>query len=69
LYGLARFAPGGRDDLAAEELREAVGELHRTLDVFRRLLPGAVTDDPDALVTYGTLLAQAHRLAGQLVQD
>jgi len=69
LYGLARFAPGGRDGLAAEELREAVGELHRTLDVFRRLLPGAVSDDPDALVTYGTLLAQAHRLAGQLVQD
>lgn len=69
LYGLARFAPDGRDEIAAEELREVVGELHRTLDAFRRLLPGAVPDDPDALVTYGTLLAQAHRLAGQLVQD
>ncbi|UIX32383.1 aromatic acid exporter family protein [Streptomyces sp. GQFP] len=69
LYGLARFAPDGRDEVAAEELREVVGELHRTLDEFRRLLPGAVPDDPDALVTYGTLLAQAHRLTGQLVQD
>ncbi|MGW0876351.1 hypothetical protein ACWD3Z_38580 [Streptomyces sp. NPDC002740] len=53
----------------AEQLREAVGELHRTLDEFRRQLPGAVPDDPDALVTYGTLLAQAHRLADQLVRD
>lgn len=69
LYSQARFAPGGRDHAAAQELREAVGELHRTLDAFRRRLPGAVADDPDALVTYGTLLAQAHRLADQLVQD
>ncbi|WP_327731038.1 aromatic acid exporter family protein [Streptomyces sp. NBC_00487] len=69
LYGRTRFAPSGHDDSAAEELREAVGELHRSLDAFRRRLPGAVADDPDALVTYGTLLAQAHRLADQLVQD
>jgi aromatic acid exporter family member 1 len=69
LYNQTRFAPGGRDASAAEELREAVGELHRALDAFRRRLPGAVSDDPDALVTYGTLLAQAHRLAHQLVQD
>jgi len=39
------------------------------LDAFRRRLPGAVRDDPDALLTYGALLAQAHRLADQLVQD
>ncbi|MFF7387877.1 aromatic acid exporter family protein [Streptomyces scabiei] len=67
LYGRTRFAPGGHDDAGAEELREAVGELHRTLDDFRGRLPAAVADDPDALVTYGTLLAQAHRLADQLV--
>ncbi|MCC9707479.1 aromatic acid exporter family protein [Streptomyces sp. MNU76] len=66
LYGRTRFAPGGHDDAGAEKLREAVGELHRTLDDFRGRLP-AVADDPDALVTYGTLLAQAHRLADQLV--
>ncbi|MFF6783143.1 aromatic acid exporter family protein [Streptomyces sp. NPDC012510] len=69
LYSETRFASNGHDDSAARELREAVGELQRTLDAFRRRLPGAVADDPDALVTYGTLLAQAHRLAGQLVQD
>ncbi|MGY0068204.1 FUSC family protein [Streptomyces sp. QTS137] len=69
LYGRTRFGPGDHDDSAAEQLREAVGELHRTLRVFRQQLPGAVSDDPAALVTYGTLLAQAHRLADQLVQD
>ncbi|MDQ0963590.1 hypothetical protein QFZ66_007468 [Streptomyces sp. B4I13] len=69
LYGSARFTPGGHDDAAADELREAVEELHHTLDAFRRQLPGAVRDDPDALLTYGALLAQAHRLADQLVQD
>ncbi|MFI8303636.1 aromatic acid exporter family protein [Streptomyces sp. NPDC085927] len=69
LYGQTRFGPGGSDDSAAEQLREAVEELHRTLDAFRRQLPGAVPDDPAALATYGTLLAQAHRLADQLVQD
>ncbi|WP_226967220.1 hypothetical protein [Streptomyces phaeolivaceus] len=69
LYGRTRFAPGGHDDSAAHELREAVAELHRTLDVFRRQLPDAVAEDPNALVIYGTLLAQAHRLADQLVQE
>ncbi|WP_434093252.1 aromatic acid exporter family protein [Streptomyces humidus] len=71
LYGgtlAAPGVPGGHDD-AAEELREAVTGLQRTLDDFRRGLPGAVPDDPDALVTYGTLLAQAHRLADLLAQD
>ncbi|MCX2927574.1 FUSC family protein [Streptomyces sp. NEAU-W12] len=69
LYGRTRFGPSGHDDSAGEQLREAVEELHRTLRVFRQRLPGAVSDDPAALVTYGTLLAQAHRLADQLVQD
>lgn len=69
LYGRTRFAPGGQDDSATHQLDEAVGELHRTLDEFRRRLPGAVADDPDALVTYGTLLAQAHRLTEQLGKD
>lgn len=67
LYGQTRFAPGGQDDAGAEELRETVAELRGSLDAFRVRLPGAVADDPDALVTYGTLLAQAHRLADQLV--
>ncbi|MGW0843965.1 aromatic acid exporter family protein [Streptomyces sp. NPDC002787] len=69
LYSETRFTPDNHDDTAAKALREAVGELNRTLEEFRRRLPGAVADDPDALLTYGTLLAQAHRLAGQLVQD
>ncbi|MCP3770994.1 MULTISPECIES: aromatic acid exporter family protein [unclassified Streptomyces] len=70
LYGQTRFGPGDDGDGAvAEQLREAVEELHRTLDEFRRRLPGAVPEDPAALATYGTLLAQAHRLADQLVQD
>nr|WP_055572157.1 aromatic acid exporter family protein [Streptomyces prasinopilosus] len=70
LYGWTRFGPDDDgDDTAAEQLREAVEELHRTLDEFRRRLPGAVPEDPAALATYGTLLAQAHRLADQLVQD
>ncbi|MEU6145573.1 aromatic acid exporter family protein [Streptomyces sp. NPDC047081] len=69
LYGRARLAPGGRDGRAEEQVREAAEELHRTLDAFRRRLPDAIHDDPDALVTYGTLLAQAHRLTEQLVHD
>ncbi|MFC8512468.1 aromatic acid exporter family protein [Streptomyces sp. NPDC057257] len=69
LYGRTRLAPSGRDERAEEQVREAVEELHRTLDDFRRRLPEAIHDDPDALVTYGTLLAQAHRLTEQLVHD
>ncbi|MEI5528172.1 aromatic acid exporter family protein [Streptomyces brasiliscabiei] len=69
LYSRTRFAPAGPDDPAARELREVAGGLHGTLDVFRRRLPEAVADDPDALVVYGTLLAQAHRLADQLARD
>ncbi|MFI5820846.1 aromatic acid exporter family protein [Streptomyces rishiriensis] len=72
LYGRTLAAPGvpnDHDDAAAEELHEAVTKLQRTLDDFRRGLPGAVPDDPDALVTYGTLLAQANRLADLLAQD
>jgi hypothetical protein len=68
LYSQTRFTTSDHDD-AGEALREAVGELQRTLDEFRRRLPGTVPDDPDALATYGTLLAQARRLAAQLVQD
>ncbi|MGC0334326.1 hypothetical protein RKD23_007316 [Streptomyces sp. SAI-170] len=62
LYGHSRF--GDRSD---RELRQAVHELHRTLDTLRRHLVRARPDDPDEVAVYGTLLAQAHRLAGQLV--
>lgn len=69
LYGRSRFAAGGHDEQAARELRETVTSLQGTLDDFRRRLPRAVPDDPDSLATYGTLLAQAHRLADLLAQE
>ncbi|RSN95447.1 hypothetical protein DMH26_21435 [Streptomyces sp. WAC 05379] len=68
LYGRSRLAPDGHDGLAVERLREAVEELHGTLEEFRGQLPRGMPDDPDALVIYGTLLAQAHRLTDQLVE-
>lgn len=69
LYNRARFAGTGTDQSADEALRGAVAGLLRTLDELLRTLPGAVADDPDALATHGALLAQARRLADQLVQD
>ncbi|KPI05077.1 protein of unknown function DUF939 [Actinobacteria bacterium OK006] len=69
LYSTTRFTSSGPDPSAARALSKAVEELRRTLDELRRRLPGAVPDDPDALATYGTLLAQARRLADQLVPD
>ncbi|MFD3505032.1 aromatic acid exporter family protein [Streptomyces sp. NPDC058678] len=69
LYGQSRFAESGGDDCAAEALREAVAGLRGTLDELQRRLPAAVQDDPGALATHGTLLAQARRLADQLVPD
>ncbi|WP_406209864.1 MULTISPECIES: FUSC family protein [unclassified Streptomyces] len=67
LYTRSRFAPGGQDEQADQELREVVEDLNRALDDLRQRLLGAAPDDPDTLATYGTLLTQAHRLADQLV--
>nr|WP_254401700.1 aromatic acid exporter family protein [Streptomyces sp. AC555_RSS877] len=69
LYGQTRFAGAGTEESGDETLREAAEELRRSLDELRRRLPGTVADDPDALATHGALLAQARRLADQLVQD
>lgn len=69
LYGQTRFAGTGTDRSANADLREAVEELRRSLDELHRRLPGTVQDDPDALATHGALLAQARRLADQLVPD
>nr|WP_258314941.1 aromatic acid exporter family protein [Streptomyces sp. Act143] len=66
LYGEYRLATDGQDETTARALHEAAERLRHTLDALRRQLPGAAPDDPDALVTYGTLLAQAHRLADHL---
>ncbi|MFI7504812.1 aromatic acid exporter family protein [Streptomyces sp. NPDC049687] len=69
LYGRTRFAEAGSGQPAHGGLREAVQELRRSLDELHRALPGAVADEPDALATQGALLAQARRLADQLVPD
>ena len=61
LYDHSRF--GHRGD---RELRQAVRELHRTLDTLRHDLTKAGPSSPGEFATYGTLLAQAHRLAGRL---
>ncbi|MER6472762.1 FUSC family protein [Streptomyces collinus] len=61
LYSHSRF-----DDARDDELREAVAELRGTLQELRRDLARSTTDDPDEVATYGTLLAQAHRLADRL---
>ncbi|MFE2889389.1 hypothetical protein [Streptomyces sp. NPDC059272] len=53
---------------ADESLRQAVGHLRHNLDEIRQQLPGAVREDPDALVTHGAQSAQASRLADQLAQ-
>ncbi|MEU3528146.1 aromatic acid exporter family protein [Streptomyces sp. NPDC038707] len=62
LYGHSRFGDDRED-----ELREAVSDLRGALTVLRRDLARATTDDPDQVATYGALLAQAHRLADQLL--
>ncbi|MFH0519391.1 aromatic acid exporter family protein [Streptomyces sp. M41] len=66
LYTRSRFAPGGQDRGADEELHDVVDGMVRALDDLRRQLPRAISDDPDALATYGTILTQARRLADQL---
>ncbi|MEU2587258.1 aromatic acid exporter family protein [Streptomyces avermitilis] len=69
LYGQTRFAGTGTEQSPDGALHEAVEDLNRSLDELHRRLPGTVQDDPDALATHGALLAQARRLAEQLVQD
>jgi len=66
LYAAYRFAADGRDEATGRRLHDAAADLRRSLDALRRQFPGASPDDPDALVAYGTLLAQAHRLADHL---
>ncbi|MES4891083.1 aromatic acid exporter family protein [Streptomyces sp. NPDC096012] len=61
LYGDSRFS-----DERYDELHKAVADLRETLQELRRDLVRSLPDDPDELATYGTLLAQAHRLADQL---
>ncbi|MGJ5749189.1 aromatic acid exporter family member 1 [Streptomyces puniciscabiei] len=65
LYSHSRF--GDAYDECDDELRAAVARLRETLDGLRRELVRATSDDPDEVATYGALLAQAHRLADQLV--
>ncbi|MEV7687879.1 FUSC family protein [Streptomyces bungoensis] len=62
LYSRSRFGQASDDGL-----REAVDEMRDTLQELRRDLVRSTTDDPDEVATYGALLAQAHRLADQLV--
>jgi hypothetical protein len=61
LYDNSRF-----DRRGDRELREAVRELRRTLDALRHDLTQAEPGSPGEFATYGTLLTQAHRLAGRL---
>ncbi|PKW05722.1 Aromatic acid exporter family member 1 [Streptomyces sp. 1222.5] len=61
-YGQSRF-----DHKREDELRDAVADLRGTLHDLRRDLARSATGDPDELATYGALLAQAHRLADQLI--
>ncbi|WP_251096715.1 aromatic acid exporter family protein [Streptomyces sp. Caat 7-52] len=62
LYSHSRFG-----DACEDELREAVRDLRGTLAELRRDLVRSTTDDPDEVATYGTLLAQAHRLSDRLL--
>ncbi|WP_107119464.1 aromatic acid exporter family protein [Streptomyces longwoodensis] len=62
LYSATRFGQGDR-----ERLEQVVEELRRMLEELRVRLPGVLTDDPEDVASYGSLLAQARRLADQLV--
>jgi hypothetical protein len=62
LYSHSRFG-----DECDDELRGVVKALRGTLGGLRRDLARSTTDDPDEVATYGALLAQANRLADQLV--
>ncbi|MFF1446384.1 hypothetical protein ACFVYS_42965, partial [Streptomyces sp. NPDC058295] len=53
LYCRTRVTPGATDGRAAEQLRDAVEDLHRTLDEFRRQLPGTVPDRGARLAASG----------------
>ncbi|WP_406450307.1 hypothetical protein OH768_04670 [Streptomyces sp. NBC_01622] len=60
LYAPSRFGHQGD-----RELRQAVREVHRTLDVLRHRVTQVGPDSIGEFAIYGTLLAQAHRLAGR----
>jgi hypothetical protein len=65
LYSHSRF--GDEGDEHGDELRAAAARLRAALHDLRRDLVRSTRDDPDEVATYGALLAQAHRLADQLV--
>ncbi|MGV9787424.1 FUSC family protein [Streptomyces sp. NPDC004673] len=62
LYSNSRFGPATEDGL-----REAVHEMRETLQTLRQDLVRTSGDDPAGVAVYGALLAQAHRLARQMV--
>ncbi|WP_201300493.1 FUSC family protein [Streptomyces sp. HF10] len=62
LYSHSRFDAAHEDELRAE-----VTGLRDNLDTLRQELARSTTDHPDDVATYGTLLAQANRLADQLL--
>ncbi|MET7609483.1 FUSC family protein [Streptomyces seoulensis] len=62
LYSNSRFGPAAEDGL-----REAVHDMRETLRTLRQDLVRTSSDDPAGIAVYGALLAQAHRLARQMV--
>ncbi|MFJ9971053.1 aromatic acid exporter family protein [Streptomyces sp. NPDC090621] len=62
LYSNSRFGPATEDGL-----REAVHDMRETLQTLRQDLVRTSGDDPAGVAVYGALLAQAHRLARQMV--
>ncbi|MFG3199956.1 aromatic acid exporter family protein [Streptomyces sp. NPDC048208] len=62
LYSNSRFGPATEDGL-----RDAVHDMRETLQTLRQDLVRTTSDDPAGVAVYGALLAQAHRLARQMV--
>ncbi|MFF8729499.1 aromatic acid exporter family protein [Streptomyces sp. NPDC015171] len=69
LYGQARFPETGSETVTQAAREQAAEELRHSLDELHRKLSDTVRNDSSALATHGELLAQARRLAYQLVQD
>ncbi|MFG3045165.1 aromatic acid exporter family protein [Streptomyces sp. NPDC048202] len=62
LYSNSRFGPASDDGL-----RDAVHDMREVLQTLRQDLVRTSGDDPAGVAVYGALLAQAHRLARQMV--